>query len=199
MKKNKPPIPDPSIADHRLDPACCRQWIEGRLAVTPRLRVRLLGPNDAGALFAILTDPQVSGMLSFAAQPYTLRQAEERCSRGWTAAHDGRALVLGVHDAATRLVGSCGIHALPDHGMAEIGYFFAHDCWGRGYAAEILTMIVAMTRRELRLRELIATTALDNRASQRVLERAGFRRQKEMASLLPQGGVRPSYMYALPL
>jgi RimJ/RimL family protein N-acetyltransferase len=53
-------------------------------------------------------------------------------------------------------------------------YALRPDAWGRGYATEIAMVSVAHARR-VGVGEVIGMTATDNRASRRVLERAGVR------------------------
>ena len=60
----------------------------------------------------------------------------------------------------------------PD-GSAEIGYGLAESAQGRGYATEALDAVAAWAS-DQGLGVLVALTAADNLASQRVLERTGF-------------------------
>ncbi len=183
-----------------FDPALCRAFLDGRALTSARLQYRLMTPDDAVALHGILADPQVSGRLRFAAQPYLLDHAIERCARAMQAAQDGRELIFGVRRrGGEALIGSFGLHSLPEAGQAETGYFFARAQWGQGYASEALATAMMLARDAFAIQKLIATTACDNRGSQIVLERAGFARDGEIACLMAQGDVRPSYLYSLNL
>lgn len=181
-----------------FDPALCRELLDGRALASARLQYRLMTPEDAAALHSILADPQVSSRLRFAAQPYLLDYAVERCARAVHAAHEGKELIFGIrlagHDA---LIGSFGLHSQQEPFQAETGYLFAQAQWGKGYASEALATAMALARDGLGMERLIATTACDNRGSQIVLERAGFVREGEIACLMAQGDVRPSYLYGL--
>ena len=55
-----------------------------------------------------------------------------------------------------------------------MAYAVRSDAWGRGYATEMALLAVAHARR-LGLADVVGFTATTNRASRRVLERAGFR------------------------
>jgi len=62
-------------------------------------------------------------------------------------------------------------------GSAEFGLFWAVSprYQGRGYATEAARALIDHAFTELRLRRIIATTSHDNRASIRVMEKAGMR------------------------
>jgi RimJ/RimL family protein N-acetyltransferase len=60
--------------------------------------------------------------------------------------------------------------------MVELGYSVAPEHQRRGYATEIVTLLVAHARADARVRTLQAHTTAANVASVRVLERTGFGR-----------------------
>jgi RimJ/RimL family protein N-acetyltransferase len=73
-------------------------------------------------------------------------------------------------------VGGIGFMGRPDeHAMVEIGYGLAPSARGNGYAAEALTALVRFASTQS-VTVVRADTDLDNIASQRTLERAGFTR-----------------------
>ncbi|MCD7937520.1 MAG: GNAT family N-acetyltransferase [Tannerellaceae bacterium] len=57
---------------------------------------------------------------------------------------------------------------------AELGYFLAEEYWGRGYMTEAVRQIVAYGFETLDITRIFARPFGRNRASQRVLEKAGF-------------------------
>jgi [ribosomal protein S5]-alanine N-acetyltransferase len=61
-------------------------------------------------------------------------------------------------------------------GTVELLYALRPDSWGQGYATE-MAMIAMVHARRLGLQEVVGFTAVENRASRRVLERAGFQFQ----------------------
>lgn len=65
-----------------------------------------------------------------------------------------------------------------DRHRASIGYRIAYDYWGKGIATEALKLTVKSVFEELGyLERLEAIADVDNPASQRVLEKAGFRKE----------------------
>ncbi|AKU15513.1 GNAT family N-acetyltransferase [Luteipulveratus mongoliensis] len=71
-------------------------------------------------------------------------------------------------------VGGVGFKGQPDDGCVEIGFGLAPSARGHGYAAEAAAALLGLAT-EQGLSRVIADTTTDNIASQRTLERAGFR------------------------
>jgi [ribosomal protein S5]-alanine N-acetyltransferase len=92
----------------------------------------------------------------------------------WAARGAGPYLVWSRADG--RLIGSTGL-VLEDDGRAMTGYVLAKDSWGQGYATEILRAIVGVAT-AVGLSSLYALCHTEHRASQRVLEKCGFDRDR---------------------
>jgi RimJ/RimL family protein N-acetyltransferase len=71
-------------------------------------------------------------------------------------------------------IGGVGFKGPPDGGVVEIGYGLAPSARGHGYATEALRALVQIAA-GLGVTTIRAETDLANVASQRTLERAGFR------------------------
>lgn len=71
-------------------------------------------------------------------------------------------------------IGGIGFKGQPRNGCVEIGYGLARSARGHGYAAEALTALLTVAA-DHGLFRVVADTDKDNLASQRTLERAGFR------------------------
>jgi len=74
-------------------------------------------------------------------------------------------------------LGMCGLirrDTLPD---VDVGFAFLPEAWGRGYAMEAASAVLAHARDALGLRRVLAITDPENAASIRVLERIGMRRE----------------------
>ncbi len=75
------------------------------------------------------------------------------------------------------LVGAGGYLGLPDEsGLVEIGFSMTTRWRGHGYATEMVEALVARAFADSRVRKIVAHTTMDNAASCRVLENAGFHR-----------------------
>ena len=147
-----------------------------RLALTTaRLRLRPLVAADAGALFALYSDPVV--MRYWSTPPWADRaQADELIAAEVAAMAGGQHLRL----ALTRLqggalIGTCSLfsfHAASRR--AEIGYALARAAWGTGLMGEALDALAAFAFTELQLNRLEADIDPRNTASAKSLERLGF-------------------------
>jgi len=60
----------------------------------------------------------------------------------------------------------------------ELGFMLVKKAWGQGFATEVSQGILKEAFREKTLQKVIATTALENTASIRVLEKLGFKRKE---------------------
>lgn len=86
------------------------------------------------------------------------------------------------------LVGGCGFKREAEG--VEIGYWIGRPYWGRGYATAAAELLIEEARRR-GLERLYAEVFVENPASMRVLEKAGFVREGELERDVPQrGGVR---------
>ncbi|MBI5266505.1 MAG: GNAT family N-acetyltransferase [candidate division Zixibacteria bacterium] len=91
-------------------------------------------------------------------------------------------ILRGGVEQGSVLVGTTGFLGPPnDRGEVEIGYSILPAWEGKGYATELVQALVGHAFQDLRVRKVIAHTTADNPASQRVLEKAKFRRVGEGA------------------
>lgn len=81
-----------------------------------------------------------------------------------------------------RFVGRGGLrHAhVGGNDEVELGYALMADSWGRGLATEMAKAIVAVGFAELGLADVVCFTLTTNRASRRVMEKAGFAYERDL-------------------
>jgi len=140
-------------------------------ARTERLLLRPGWAEDAPALAAAIADETIVRNLATAPWPYRLRDAEAFLAQPRDPVLPFF-LIFERTDGEPRLVGSCGLGRRPS-GATELGYWIARPFWGRGFATEAGTALIAVAR-TLGLPRLEASHFLDNPASGRVLEKLGF-------------------------
>ena len=58
---------------------------------------------------------------------------------------------------------------------AELGYFLNKDYWGRGLMTECVKNIIYLSFTQFGFKKLRIVTHLENKASQRVAQKSGFR------------------------
>lgn len=92
---------------------------------------------------------------------------------------------LLITDRATGLaIGSIGFYGPPDEdGHVTIGYGLVEQHRGQGLGTEALLAMVDYCRTKSGVSVILADTDLDNKASQRVLEKAGFTHARDDGEL----------------
>ena len=144
--------------------------------VTERLRVRVVEASDAGPLHARRNDPDVAALQSWET-PVT-EATVERIVAAATGVDEPpidawwMLTVERIADAA--VVGDLALRLEWDGRSAEIGYTFARDAWGHGYATEATAALVDHLFSRPELTRVHATLHPDNHRSARVLENLGF-------------------------
>ncbi len=87
--------------------------------------------------------------------------------------------------ADSTAIGTIGFHGPPDaRQQVTIGYGLVPHSWGNGYATEAVHALIEFCRARPDVRSLAADTDHDNRASQRVLMKSGFRLVRRDRELL---------------
>ena len=103
--------------------------------------------------------------------PYTLEHAEFFLTRGDEA--DASREVTWIIADRQGPQGVLGFFT-DDSFAPEIGYWLGRTVWGRGYASDAVQTALRWADREWRKPCLVARCFIDNLASMRVLEKAGF-------------------------
>jgi [ribosomal protein S5]-alanine N-acetyltransferase len=160
--------------------------------VTPRLLIRDFDAVDLPEVHALRSDPEVARFMDFA--PETLEE-----SRGWLTEvifhnrqRPRRAYNLAiVHTGEDRAIGWIGIGRSgrhPAEGELGFGYMLHRAYWGRGLATEATRAILAFGFGRLGGTRASAWCYAENRASARVLEKAGLRFVRRYRDVEPKSG-----------
>ena len=140
------------------------------------VRLRPWRPDDAPAVFAACQDPLIARFIPIP-QPYTEEVARtfvEVRRSDW--AGEGERSFAIVDAVGGELLGAIARHGSDGH-RASFGYWLAAHARGRGVATRALRLITGWTLRTTDLVRLELYTDLENDASGRVAERAGFERE----------------------
>jgi RimJ/RimL family protein N-acetyltransferase len=140
-------------------------------ARTPRLLLRPGFPEDAPALASAIADEAIARNLANVPWPYHMRDAEAYLASPRDPVLPSL-LIFELGTGAPQLIGSCGLGRRAS-GAVELGYWIARPFWGRGFATEACTALVAIAR-SLGLERIEGSHFLDNPVSGRVLEKLGF-------------------------
>jgi RimJ/RimL family protein N-acetyltransferase len=143
--------------------------------VTERLVLRPLEPGDLEPLSRILGDPLA---MRFFPRPRTREE-----SRVWIARNqerytvDGHGLWAVERRSDGAFLGDCGLVMQRPEGRpeVEVGYHFAPEYWGQGYATEAAGACIRLAFDVLRVPRVIALIRPENLPSARVARRLGLR------------------------
>ncbi len=97
-------------------------------------------------------------------------------------------------------VGGIGLHTGHDiyRYNAELGYWLSEDYWGKGITTEAVKLILEAAFKDYPWTRIYASVFHTNKASMRVLEKCGFRREAILRkSIKKQGEYLDEYIFAL--
>lgn len=145
--------------------------------------------EDLPALVAVCQDPEIARWTRVPS-PYDEAQAREflMAKEQMVAEHGDR--YFAVVDARDHgLVGSIALRRVGER-RAQIGYLVAAEARGRGVATRAVRLLAAWAFADGDVARLDVLTQPENVASQRVAERAGFRREAVLRSYIELNGRR---------
>jgi RimJ/RimL family protein N-acetyltransferase len=140
---------------------------------TPRLRLCRLTTEHAGAIFqGWAQDEEVTRYLHWRPHQDSTESIEhaERCEASWK---DGSSFTWVLEELGSgEIIGSIAAH---DSGFrVGLGYVIARARWGEGFAPEAVRAVSEWFLQRPETFRVWAVCDVDNRASARVLEKAGF-------------------------
>jgi len=146
--------------------------------------------EDVPRVTQICQDPEIARW-TLVPSPYDESHARtwiEQTLRDW----DDRAhAAFAVTDGGGEVVGAMGLRLHRQYSVnASIGYWVAREARGRGVATIALRLLARWALEEARLPRLELVTDPGNAASQKVAERAGFRREGVLRSYIERRGTR---------
>jgi [ribosomal protein S5]-alanine N-acetyltransferase len=155
------------------------------LRVTERVETnRLVGERLREKHFEVLraldTDPDVmatlGGLRSENETWENLRSGLEHWER------EGFGTWVFRDGASEEVVGTATLRRVQIEGRdeVEVGYRVAAAWWGRGIATEMAAALVGLARERLGIEEIVAFTLPHNLASRRVMEKTGFRYDRDI-------------------
>jgi ribosomal-protein-alanine N-acetyltransferase len=146
---------------------------------TPRLVLTRPTDVDLPDLIAMHSDPRVMATLGGLRSLDELDGSNQRLLAGWE--NDGFSWWIARYRLDGTFVGRGGLRRVQVGGRdeVEIGYGLAAEFWGQGLATEIAEASVRVGFAVLRLSELICFTLPTNTRSRRVMEKAGFRYERD--------------------
>jgi RimJ/RimL family protein N-acetyltransferase len=148
-----------------------------RELVTERLRLRRSVGDDAPAISAYRSDPEVHRFQGWERTDVEAVRAEIEEMRGRAPGEPGGWVQLTLEEPATgALLGDVGISPVEEEaGVVKVGYTVDPAFQGRGYATEAVRALVAYAFDTLHADVVRMHASANNAASIRVAEKAGLR------------------------
>lgn len=143
------------------------------------MRGEPIGPQHRDGLVAMLGDPRVGATMGGVATPAEVDRQIARMQAHWS--EHGFGLCAFLDRATGALVARGGLKTTHIAGRdeVEVGWTVMPDRWGQGLATELGAAAVEEAFGTLGLDELVSFTLPRNAASRRVMEKLGFRHERD--------------------
>jgi len=172
------PYPDPPLTDGVV---LLRRWHE----------------HDLGCVEEAAEDPEIPQGTTVPAT-FTPADGLAWIERQWSRADDGTGLSQAIADAASGEALGAAVLMARAQGSVEIGYWLVPHARGRGVGSRAVALLAHWAVTAAGIPRVEALVVPENVVSQRVLEKAGFRREGHLRSALDLGGGRTdALLYSL--
>lgn len=158
---------------------------------------RLARMEDAGGLFALLSDPAVHAPIYTLPRPLTGRSVEDFIETHILEREAGIGLLFVREREDGRVMGYSDVQVWPEFAAGELGGALHPSLHGQGSGARGAAASFAWMFEGLGLDLLCETAALDNVATQRLLDGLGFARKGEVTSTRSDGTSRASLVWEI--
>jgi [ribosomal protein S5]-alanine N-acetyltransferase len=143
---------------------------------TSRLTLRDFVPGDFDAIHSYASDPDVTRFMFHGVR--TVEDTRAYLNRMIASQTEEPRLIWELAVVVTsvgRLIGACDL-TCENEREGDLGFIFAKDVWGMGFATEAVRTMVRAGFEQLGLSRIFSTCDVANAASARVLEKAGLQR-----------------------
>lgn len=158
---------------------------------------RLARMEDAAGLFALLSDPAVHAPIYTLPRPLTLGSVEDFIDTHFLEREVGIGLLFVREGGDGQILGYSDVQIWPEYGAGELGGALHPSLHGQGSGARGAAASFGWMFETLGLSLICETAALDNVATQRLLDGLGFRRMGEVVSERSDGTRRASLVWEM--
>ena len=148
---------------------------------TERLILRWLRTDDAAFIFELVNEPSWLKYIGDKGVK-TLKDAENYIRKGPVEMYGrlGFGLYLVEIKESNEPIGICGLIKRETLEDVDLGFAFLPRFWGKHYAFESATAAMSYGKNVLGLPRIAAIISQDNRPSERLLEKLGFRFERKV-------------------
>lgn len=140
------------------------------------ITLRAVEPEDLGFLYRIENEPSL-WRYSARKEPfsrYILKQYIEDCDK--SVFERGQLRFIITENAENQTIGTIDIYDFDYHNKkAETGVFIEQKYSGKGYATQAINLLAKYAKEFLNLHQLYAYADMENYASRKFLQKAGFK------------------------
>ena len=137
--------------------------------------------SDLDSLIAIWSDPEVTKFLPSRGVPIPKEKVEKALAsfiEHWQKL--GYGIWKIIEDETDKMLGYCGLRYLEELNEVELLYGLDKAYWGQGIATRTAKASVAYGFDEANLDRIIALALPENEASKKVIEKTGFKYEKQI-------------------
>lgn len=152
-----------------------------------QFKLRPFVESDKDSLVKYANNPKIAAQLTNAfPNPYTLEHARKFIE----IAMSHQTIRIKTIEINEEAAGGIGIHPQTDIYCknAELGYWLAEPYWGQGIITEAIKEMVDYGFAHLEITRIYARPFSTNLASQRVLEKAGFKKEATLKNAFFKNG-----------
>ncbi|MEO6054868.1 MAG: GNAT family N-acetyltransferase [Chthoniobacterales bacterium] len=155
---------------------------------TERLVLRPFEISDGARVKELAGNPKISETTAHIPYPY-----EEGMAEKWIITHPtefakGNGLTLAITLLNGALIGAIALNTSPRDHKAEIGYWIGVPYWNQGYCTEAVRGMIHYGFNVLNYHKITARYLAGNPASGRVMEKAGMKKEGELADDVCRNG-----------
>ena len=158
---------------------------------------RLATAGDAAGLFALLSEPRVSGPIYSLPRPLTEASVAEFIDENLANRAAGTGLLFVNAEGSGPVMGYSEIQVWPEWAAGELAGALHPSLHGQGSGGRGAAASFAWMFETLGLDLLCETASLTNTATQRMLDALGFRRMGQIVSTRPDGTTRESLVWEI--
>lgn len=150
---------------------------------TSRLYAKKISENYFDLLLSMYQNQTVMATLGGVVSENVVKERFLRSLESWE--KNGFDAWLWFEKKSNKLVGRAGLRILELEGkrVVEVGYVLLPEFWNKGFATEMATASVEVAFNVLKLDELVCFTSTTNKSSQRVMEKVGFKYERNFIYL----------------
>lgn len=139
------------------------------------LWMRPLAEQDIAPIMKYASAPEIAAN-TFVPHPYPPKAAHEFVRKVGEEWRKDQGYTFAIIEAQSGCFAGCmGLHPVPEHQRAEVGYWIGLPYWGRGLATQALRLLIQFGFEELGLNRIAAGHFTHNPASGRVMQKANMR------------------------